>query len=85
MGQKDFICVKHNHVHMLMPEPMTMLLYLAENSFANEVKLRIWKEDCPCGLNGIKTSLEVKEGGRGSTSEKEVRRWSRGGSSVFTL
>jgi hypothetical protein len=29
--------------------------------------------------------LEVKEGGRGSTSEKEVRRWSRGGSSVFTL
>jgi hypothetical protein len=85
MGQKEFTGVKHNHVHMLMPEPMTMLLYLAENSFANELKLRIWKGECPWGLNGIKRSLEVKEGGRGTVSEKEVRRWSRDGSSMLTL
>jgi hypothetical protein len=74
MGQKDFTSVKHNHVHMLMPDPVTMLPYLSEKAFANELKLRIWKGDCSWGVNGITVSLEVKEGGRGSASEKEVRK-----------
>jgi hypothetical protein len=62
---------------MLIPQPVTMLPHLAEKSFANELKLRIWNGDYPCGLNGIRRSLEVKEGYRGSTSEKESRRWCR--------
>jgi hypothetical protein len=75
MGKKDFIGVKHNHVHMLIAEPVTTLPYLEEKGFANELKLRIWNGDCPWGLNGITRSLEVKEGVRGLASEKELKRW----------
>jgi hypothetical protein len=72
---------------MFIPEPVTMLPQLAEKGFANELKLRIWKADYPWGLNRIKRSLEMKEGSRGSTSEKESRRWCKLGTlcSLFEM
>jgi hypothetical protein len=57
-------------------EPVTVLPYLTDWGFANELKLRIWEGDI---ILEVSAHISVLVSRIGRRALKEAKRWSRGG------